>query len=1089
MPWLIALSFLALAALVLFLVLQHRLKNTVSGQPPQHAAVSSIDNPTRLIVADDSSYAPFSFIDLEGKPAGINIDFWKLWSRKTGIEVEFHLMEWDSALAAVRDGKADVIASLFKTGEREKFFDFTRPFFSISTSVFFHQQIHGIKGIEDLQGFPIGVVKGDSSEELLAQRYPRALLLQYPGAEAMVRAAVEGEIKVFVLDTETARFYLAKYDQQNIFQETLNPVVGNATHSAVKKGNTQLLAVVQQGFDQISEKEIQAIISSWTGKKPNSRISWSEVQLFGAVVAAFLTLFLFWNINLRKSVARALGDVERRNRELQESEARFKAFFDLAPFSCFVNDLQGRYRIVNQAFCSRVERREEDLIGRSSEDLGLFCDDIDSGRMLEELLRTGVVSNREIIFSSAEGPRYVLYSGRLMDVAGERLVFSSTVDITERKRTEEALKESEGSFIRLFEAAPIPMAFASDVDGYRATTWNESWYRTFGYAREEADGRSGGDIGLWVNPEDRGRFVHMVEMQSLVSGIEVLMRRRDGAIRHCEVFGRFIGKSGRQILMAAYLDITERKQAENALRESEERFSKAFRLSPVPLVISDPATGRFIDVNEQWLKMLGHSREETIGHTSFELGIWANPEIRSQMGGRLRREGSFSDVPVQFLTHDGGTRDILWSAAMINIGGEELMLSLVYDYTDKKQAEEEKEKLQTQLLQAQKMESIGRLAGGVAHDYNNMLGVILGHAELAMMKGGEDNPLKHHLKEITNAAQRSADLTQQLLAFARRQTIAPQIMDLNAAVAATMQMLRWLIGENIELAFLPKEEDYPVKIDPSQLDQILVNLCVNARDAIDGVGRISIETGETSLDVDSRSAAYIAPGDYVLLAVNDNGCGMDRETQAKIFEPFFTTKGIGQGTGLGLATVYGIVKQNDGFINVYSEPGKGTTFKIYLPRHAEGAMAARRAEKTETPASHGETILVVEDEAVLLDINATMLGDLGYRVLPAATPSEAIRLAGQHAGGIDLLMTDVVMPEMNGNELAQHIEKTQPGIRCLFMSGYTANVISHHGVLDEGVNFIQKPFSMKDLAAKISEVLAEPPGNGPLAERPEKTSI
>ena len=397
---------------------------------------------------------------------------------------------------------------------------------------------------------------------------------------------------------------------------------------------------------------------------------------------------------------------------------------------------------------------------------------------------------------------------------------------------------------------------------------------------------------------------------------------------------------------------------------------------------------------------------------------------------------------------------------------------LVNEIAERARGEEEKEKLQLQLLQAHKLESVGRLAGGVAHDYNNMLGVILGHADLAMLKTDEKHPLHGHLREIHKAARRSAELTQQLLAFARRQTIAPRILDLNKSVTATLQMLRLLIGENIVLDWLPGSEVYPVKVDPSQFDQLLMNLCVNARDAINGVGRISIETAKMILD-DAYCAAnaFFIPGDYVVLSISDDGCGMDKETRSKIFEPFFTTKDLGKGTGLGLATVYGIVKQNDGFINVYSEPKQGTTFKIYLPRYAGITIKDGKLEVETLSRNNNETVLVVEDEAVLLDINTTMLRDLGYKVLAAGTPAEAIQLAVEHAGRIDLLMTDVVLPEMNGRELERHIIKTNPGIGVLFMSGYTANVISHHGVLDAGVHFIQKPFTLKDVAHKVRNTL------------------
>ena len=1045
------------------------------------------DAPSRIIVVDDSSYAPFAFLDHEGRPAGINIDVWNLWSRKTGIEVEYRLMKWEDALLAVRTGKADAVGSLFKTDKRLDYFDFTKPFLSIATGVFFHQQIRGVRGVGDLHGFMIGVVSGDSADELVSLHSPQVSLSRYDGAEALVKAAVAGEIKAFVLDEETARFYLAKHDLDGIYRQTTEPLAVNTSHSAVSKGNTDLLAVIQYGFDRISEKEIAGIVSHWAGRSVFDRVPWGVMGMIACAGVVLLLLFLLWNVNLRKKVAAALQDVEERNQQLLRSEARFRDFFDLAPFGCIVNDLEGRFVMANQAFYRRVGLREDQVIGRTGEEIGLFFGESGSQGIIRELTRSGEVANREVIISSPGGLRNVLYYGRTVELAGQTLILSATVDITARKRAEEALKDSEDSFTRLFDSAPIPMAFASDVDGFRATTWNRSWYQVFGYSKEEADGRSGAEIGLWVDPQDRQKLIGMAQRDNFVERLLVQLRRRDGEIRHCELFGRFIGKTGRQTLMIAYIDITDRLRADRAMRESEERFSKAFASSPAPMVISEIDSSRFIDFNTNWLKMVGYTREELFSSTALELGVWRNPEERREIGRRLRRDGFIKDYRAQVVTASGDVRDVIWSAEIVNIGGQEAMLSLVYDYTDGKRAAEEREKLQLQLLQAQKMESVGRLAGGVAHDYNNMLGVIIGHTELAMLKSEADHPLHGHLEEIMSAARRSADLTQQLLAFARRQTIAPKVMLLGEAVESTLQMLRWLIGENIELEFLPGAEHYPVKVDPSQLDQILVNLCVNARDAIDGVGRISIETGREVVDPESRSmAAYMLPGEYATLTVSDNGCGMDRETQAKIFEPFFTTKAIGQGTGLGLATVYGIVKQNDGFINVYSEPGHGTTFKIYLPWQSGMAPAGEKVRQA-IPAARGETILVVEDETVLLEINATMLRDLGYRVLLADAPSKAIRLATEHAGDIDLLITDVVMPEMNGRELEQQVRRSNPDVACLYMSGYTANIISHHGVLDMGVHFLQKPFTMNGLAEKVGEALKEKRMNGTSSRRESDT--
>ncbi len=421
----------------------------------------------------------------------------------------------------------------------------------------------------------------------------------------------------------------------------------------------------------------------------------------------------------------------------------------------------------------------------------------------------------------------------------------------------------------------------------------------------------------------------------------------------------------------------------------------------------------------------------------------------------------------RILTKDGRKLLVEWHGTTVFKEGNvfDYFFGVGIDITERRRLEEEREKLQAQLTQAHKMESVGRLAGGVAHDFNNMLGVILGRAEIAMMKADPAQPAYKDLQEIRKAAERSADLTRQLLAFARKQTVAPKVLDLNEVVEGMLKMIRRLVWRPD--AFL-----WTIKMDPTQIDQILANLCVNARDAISGVGKVTIETGVAIFDaVYCTNNPGFMPGDYVLLAVSDNGSGMDKDTLDKLFEPFFTTKGVGKGTGLGLATVYGIVKQNNGFINVYSELGQGTTFRIYLPRHMGKAEQLRSAELGDTAASGNETILLTEDEPAILEMTTLMLQHLGYTVLQAGTPGEAIRLAGEHSGRIHLLMTDVVMPEMNGRDLARNILSLYPDIKRLFMSGYTANTIAHHGVLDDGVHFIQKPFSLNDLATKLREAL------------------
>jgi len=405
----------------------------------------------------------------------------------------------------------------------------------------------------------------------------------------------------------------------------------------------------------------------------------------------------------------------------------------------------------------------------------------------------------------------------------------------------------------------------------------------------------------------------------------------------------------------------------------------------------------------------------------------------------------------------------------------EIYAGLIAQIIILKREQARRERLEEQLRMAQKMESVGRLAGGVAHDFNNMLGVILGHAEMAEDQVDQTHPLYDDLQEIRKAAQRSAALTRQLLAFARKQTVMPKVLDLNETVAGMLTMLRRLIGEDIELIWRPGLELWQVKVDPSQIDQILANLCVNARDAIKGVGEIIVET--TNVTITGENGDHhvgVIAGDYVRITLCDNGPGMQENVVAHIFEPFYTTKGVGEGTGLGLATVYGAIKQNNGFIFVDSEEGRGTTFTLYLPRHHHPAIKENKNLPPEPTPGGRECILLVEDEETILQMTATLLQHLGYRVLAANSPEEAFRLADSSTEKIHLLLTDVVMPQMNGREMAEKLVIKHAGMKCLFMSGYTADVISHHGVLDEGVYFMQKPFSKAELATKIRTALQEP---------------
>ncbi len=671
--------------------------------------------------------------------------------------------------------------------------------------------------------------------------------------------------------------------------------------------------------------------------------------------------------------------------------------------------------------------------------------------------------------------------GHQFDALGQARRMAGIVqDITERKEAAAALALSEAR-LRLAQAAAKVGAWEWDLRT-NANTWSEEVYRLYGLEPYSVPA----SYAAWreaIRPEDRAQ-VEAATQEAARLGLEINTEWRVNLPAGAERWLMSRGQPARdaQGQVTAYrgvvIDITDRKRADAALRESEERYRRLLELAPVGIAVH--SEGRIVFTNPAGARLLGAASEaQLIGRPITDI---IHPDNLATSAARIRRmlAGEVGLYPVEdvYLRLDGTPIPVEVDATRLLYAGKPAVQVIVTDISARKQHEAERERLQAQLFQAQKMESVGRLAGGVAHDFNNMLQAILGYAALGLSVAEPGSNLREFLEQIRKAAGRSADLTRQLLAFARRQTINPVALDVNDAVSSMLKMLRRLIGEDIHLAWMPGPRLWKVRMDPVQIDQILANLAVNARDAIAGVGSLTIETANATLDAEfCRTHTDVAPGDYVRLTVADSGSGMSQEVLEHIFEPFFTTKGVGRGTGLGLATVFGIVKQNNGGIFVRSEPGQGTAFQIYLPRFqtAEEEEPAEDDTESDVVQTRGtETILLVEDEEAILHLGKRVLKGLGYVVLTAGAPSEAQRIAGEHAGPIDLLITDVIMPEMDGRRLADALLERYPDMRCVFMSGYTADIIARHGILEAGLIFLQKPFTPESLARKARQALDEP---------------
>jgi PAS domain S-box-containing protein len=639
-----------------------------------------------------------------------------------------------------------------------------------------------------------------------------------------------------------------------------------------------------------------------------------------------------------------------------------------------------------------------------------------------------------------------------------------------QKVTQEAFGQSE-EVVRLLLNSTGEGICGLDLEGL-CTFCNPACARLLGYdSPDDLIGKNmhnlihhTGADGIPIPLHDCQIYQALCKGEAIQRGDEILWRR-DGTHFSAEYSSYPVRRAGEVIgSVVSFVDITGRKQAEQALQASNKRYQQLFDNNPEAMFVYDLESLAFLAVNDAFVSCYGWSREEFMRMTVRD--IRKPSEVPALMKYLSEAASVFKNVGVWNHTKKGGDRiEVETTSYLIEWNGRPARVAYARDVTEKKRTDQ-------QLRQAQKMEAVGRLAGGIAHDFNNLLGVIIGYTEILQESLSGDAQLSRKASAIKKAGLHAASLTRQLLAFSRKQVLDPRVLNLNAVVTDTLKMLQRLIGENIEASMVLASELGSIKADQSQIEQIIINLALNARDAMPRGGKLTITTANA--DLGSQSARHhpeVIPGSYVLLTVSDTGSGMSAETQSHIFEPFFTTKEMGNGTGLGLATVYGVVKQSGGFIWVYSELGRGTTFKVYLPGVFDVAVTPDPDKSRKKIARGSETVLVVEDAQPLRELARELLEGSGYTVLEAANGIDAVQLVEQHQGPIHLLLTDVIMPGMDGRRLAESLAPRRPEMKVLYMSGYPDEAIVRHGILEPGIALLQKPFTAEALTRSVRKVL------------------
>jgi len=1003
--------------------------------------------PNTISVVTDDNFPPYVFRDNEGRLQGIIIDQWRVWEKRTGVTAEIHGMDLNDAVRRMKQGEFDVIDAMFKTPEHATYLDFGRQYTTIEGCIFFRSSIAGINNLASLRGFPVAARLGDTAVRLLQENEITPMLL-YNNYESIITAANERKVNVFVMDKPPAQYFLQKLGLGAEFRMS-DPVTIGEFHRAVRKGNTRLLQLVEKGFEDVGLRELGWIEKKWFGQTLDGH---PYLRSLGyAALAAVLLVALLIGLNWMLA-----GQVRIRTRALQEKEEQLRLCVKHSPAAIAMLDRDMKYLVVSLRWMDDYRLGGQSVTGRSHYDVFPEV----PARWVEihrRCMAGEVAKSDDEKFVRADGSidwiRWEIRPWHQADgTIGGIIIFSE--DITTRKQAELALRASEAEFRTLIESASDGI-LVSNTAG-RMLEANAAACQMLGFTREEL-GRMG-----FVDIVAAGEMVRILpEVEQLGEGevvrSEWLCRRKDGSQFPVEVSSTVLPDGRLQCILR---DITQRKMDEDKIREQASLLDKARDA----IIVCGPDEHRILYWNRSAERLYGWPASEVLDHSQNEL-LNRDPAQFLAVMNAVMAQGEWAGEMQQY---DKQGRLVIvesrWTLIKDSRGRPQSILSINTDITERK-------KLEQQFLRSQRMESIGTLAGGIAHDLNNVLAPIMMSIELLKLQ--EPNAQKQDiLATIECSASRGADLVKQVLSFAR----GVEGRQLSVQVAHLLKEVEKITNETFLKSIQVRCEIpaplWVVQGDPTQIHQVLLNLCVNARDAMPNGGHLKLSA--MNMVMDGQCASMIAgakPGHYVHIQVEDNGTGMPPEVMERIFEPFFTTKELGKGTGLGLSSVMAIVKSHHGFLRVESELGKGTRFHIYLPAHISEQAEIEASAPHELPRGSGELILVVDDEAAVQQITKQTLETFGYRVLLAADGAEAVSLYSKHRSDVALVLTDMMMPVMDGPATIQVLMRMNPQICIVAASGMNAAGMEEKAASSGVKNFIPKPYTAETLLKSLDAVL------------------